>query len=1083
MERNVSSLVRSTTCILSMRSAYILFLLIISPSLIFAQGKDIKFHHITVDDGLPSNTVNSVIRDSRGFIWIASENGVSRYDGYTFTNFRSNEEDAFSISSNIAYALCEDKQSRLWVGSVNGLDLLNRSMDRFDKHFFKGIPVRAIYQDSHGNVWIGSDGGLYLYEEKTGKFIRPFGNLFAKKDQYNTIPTITEDHEGNLWIGTSRNGVYIYDFNKKSFKEFRHDEKNKSSLSDNNIRCIIKDHKSQMWIATYGGGLNLYQRETDNFTSYVNDPDNPNGLSNNLTNVIWEDEDGKLWIGTDGNGLDIFDLQNNFFYHVIHSPYNSKSLNNSVVRSINSDGRGGIWIGTYAGGVNFFDQNTEAFFHYKVPTFNGNNSVTSFAEEKNGNLWIGTDGGGLCYFNRITGQFFNFYHEERNSNSISDNRIVSLLLDHEGYLWIGTYLGGLNKYNTNTKTFYRYTIRDRSRLSDNVIWTLLEDKKHRIWAGTNNGLNLYDRSSDTFSNIDIGNSNLSNSMIRSMYEDDKGRLWFGTQQGLNLLNKDNRSFTVIKCDHAKSNGLSNDWIRTINQDQQGNIWIGTFEGLNLYDEANNSFHVFKETDGLPDNTVSGIIGDHRNNIWISTGRGLAWLDMKTKVIKNYYVNDGLQDNQFNINAYFKTQKGEFLFGGINGFSLFVPDVIKHTENNKFPPPLALTSFKIFNKEILPQAEGSPLHKHINETNQINLSYDQSILTFEFSALNFIQAENNHYAYRLAGFENDWNYIDDKRSATYTNLEPGNYTFQVKASNNDGVWNEEGIKLALNIAPPFWETWWFKTIVAMLCVTVALFIIDNVRIRIREKIRINKLIAELEIKALIAQMNPHFIFNCLTSIQELIMVNKQDDAMHYLNQFSRLLRTVLQTSEKNFISLEQELVLLELYLELEAMRFDKQFHYKIEVEPLIDPEEIVIPSFLLQPFVENALWHGLMHKKGDRKLTISFKLENEDLLLCKIEDNGIGREQASTIKKKSLKSYQSMGLKIISERIDLMKKQNPAFDMQIIDKVDESGQAQGTTVIMKLPIDNFYENKTPEIMHEKSFSNEKPKTEVVENFLT
>jgi ligand-binding sensor domain-containing protein len=1053
----------------------------ILPIISKAQEKDIKFHHITVDDGLPSNTVNSVIRDSRGFIWIASENGVSRYDGYTFSNFRSNEEDEFSISSNIAYAVFEDKQDRLWVGSVNGLDLLNRSMDRFDKHFFKGIPVRAIYQDTRGNVWIGTDGGLYLYQEETGKFIRPFDNLFAKHDQYNTIPSITEDQKGNLWIGTSRNGVYVYNFNDKSFKEFRKDDTQPGSLSDNNIRCIIKDHRQRMWVSTYGGGINLYQPETGTFKTYVNDADDPSSLSNNLTNVIWEDNDGKLWIGTDGNGLDIFDPTTDFFYHVVHSPYNSKSLNNSVVRSISTDGRGGIWVGTYAGGVNFFDQNTEAFFHYKVPTFNGNNSVTSFAEEKNGNLWIGTDGGGLCYFNRVTGQFSNFYHNKKNRNSISDNRIISLLLDHKGFLWIGTYLGGLCKYDTKTRTFYRYEYRDRSMLSDNVIWTLLEDNQNRIWAGTNNGLNLYDPVKDNFTNIDITNSNLSNSMVRSMYEDDNGRLWIGTQQGINLL-KSNNSFDVIKCDHNKSNGLSNDWIRTINQDLQGNIWIGTFEGLNLFDEASNTFHVFKETDGLPDNTVSGIIGDHRNNIWISTGRGLAWLDMKTKTIKNYYVNDGLQDNQFNINAFFKTQKGEFLFGGINGFSLFVPDVIKHTENNGFPPPLALTSFKIFNKEILPQVQGSPLHKHINETDQINLSYDQSVLTFEFSALNFIQPENNHYAYRLKGFENEWNYIEGKRSATYTNLEPGSYTFQVKASNNDGVWNEKGISIDLNIAPPFWDTWWFKTIIAMLCMTVALYIFDLVKIRIREKIRINKIIAELEIKALIAQMNPHFIFNCLTSIQELIMVNKPQDAMHYLNQFSRLLRTVLQTSEKNYISLEQELILLELYLELEAMRFDKQFHYKIEVEPIIDPEEITIPSFLLQPFVENALWHGLMHKKGDRNLTISFKLETEDLLLCKIEDNGIGREHASIIKKKSLKSYQSMGIKIIGERIELMKKQNGAFDLQIIDKVDDDGVAKGTTVIIKLPIDNLYQDKTPEISQESNYKKERKK-KVTENLFT
>ena len=1048
------------------------FLLFAQQASVIAQEKDIKFDHMTVDEGLPSNTVNSVIRDSRGFIWISTENGVSRYDGYAFENFRSNESDTISIRSNLTYFVFEDKQQRLWVGTENGLDLLNRNRDRFDRHFFKGIPIRAIYQDRQDNLWVGSDKGLYRYDEVTKNFKKPFGNLFdAKNNQYNTIPSITEDHTGNLWIGTSNNGIYVYDINTKTFSVYVHHDKEPRSLSNNNVRKIIEDRYHNIWIATYGGGLNLFQSQTKDFKIYVNDQDNPAGLSANLIPTLWEDSKGMIWIGTDGKGIDIFDSQHHVFHHVVHSPYNSKSINNNVVRSISSDGRGGIWIGTYAGGVNFFNQNTEAFFHYKVPTFNGNNSVTSFAEEKSGNLWIGIDGGGLCYFNRSTGQFVNFIHDDKNENSLSDNRIISLQLDHEGSLWIGTYLGGLCRYNPKTKIFRRYTENDRSRLSDNVIWTLLQDSNNRIWAGTNKGVNIYDPIHDTFQCLDITNSNLSNSMVRSMFEDSKKRIWIGTQAGLNLLNRKGDGFLVIKSD-PKKNSLSNHWIRTINQDDDGNIWVGTFEGLNLLNESAGTFESFKESDGLPDNIVSGILGDHSNSLWVSTGRGLAWLDTKTKKIKNYNVNDGLQDKQFNINACFKTQQGEFLFGGNNGFTLFVPDVIKHAKSNDYPPPLAVTSFKIFNKEVLADQKDSPLTQPINETKQITLSYEQTVLTFEFAALNFIQPENNQYAYRLIGFEDEWNYVGTKRSATYTNLEPGDYAFQVKASNNDGVWNKDGISLALVITPPFWDTWWFTTMIAVLLGAIALWILNIIRRRIREKISINKLIAELEIKALIAQMNPHFIFNCLTSIQELIMASKQEEAMHYLNQFSRLLRTVLQSSEKNFIPLDLELTLLELYLELEAMRFDQQFHYKVSVDEAIDEEEINIPSFLIQPFVENALWHGLMHKKGNRNLSISFTLETEDLLVCKIEDNGIGREEATKIRRKSIKAaYKSMGIKIIKERISLMKKQNDAVDLKIIDVFDADGRAAGTSVIIKLPLKviDDYNQQTFVEASEKTFS--------------
>jgi ligand-binding sensor domain-containing protein len=1028
---------------------------------LFAQEKDIKFTHITVENGLGSNIINSVIRDSRGFIWIASENGVQRYDGYTFEDFRSHVNDVLGISSNITYVVFEDRQERIWVGSEKGLDLYNRKLDRFDQHFFKDTPVRSIYQDRKDRLWIGSDHGLFQYDENKQTFIKPFRELFDSNDiDYNTISSMIEDSHGNLWVGTY-NGCYIYNWKKKSFSHLRHNPKIPGSLSENNVREVVEDSKGRIWIATYGGGINLFEPQTQTFKVYKHDINDPEGLSSNFIPTLWADNNGKLWIGTDGKGIDIFDPDNDVFLNVVHAPYNSKSLSSNVIRSISSDMRGGVWIGTYYGGINFFNQNAEAFFHYKVQTINGSSSVTSFAEEENGNLWIGTDGGGLCYFNRKTGQFSNQYNNERNDNSLSDNRIQALLLDHDGMLWIGTYQGGLCRYDPKTKKYTRFSGKDDSGLNSSIIWTLLKDSRHRIWAGTNNGLRVYDAQSNKFKSLDIDNSNLSNNMIRCMYEDTKSRLWVGTQEGLNLLEYPYERFTVIKSDVQKEHSLSNHWIRTITEDVSGNIWIGTLAGgLNMFNESSNTFITFSEEDGLPDSIISGILGDIHNNLWISTSRGLAYLDTKTKKFKTYNVSDGLQDYQFIINASFKTQKGEFLFGGNNGFTLFIPDVIKQVESNKFPPQIALTKFKIFNKEVIPGQPGSPLHEQINETKLIKLTHDQTVLTFEFAALNFIQPEKNRYAYRLEGFEDDWNPIDNKRSATYTNLEPGHYTFRVKAANNDGVWNEDGVSIKVIIAPPFWDTLWFKTILVIVVCAITLMVLDIIRKRIREKIRINKIIAELELKALITQMNPHFIFNCLTSIQELIIVHKQQEAMHYLHQFSRLLRTVLQCSEKNFIPLDEELTLLELYLELESMRFDKQFHYRIDVDPAIDPEEFIIPSFLLQPFVENALWHGLMHKKGDRHLTISFILEEEDVLSCKITDNGIGREHASKIKKESVKAYQSMGLKIIRDRIALMKKQNSVFNLAIIDEKDASDNPAGTTVIVTIPLNiSDYSDKT------------------------
>jgi ligand-binding sensor domain-containing protein/predicted acetyltransferase len=1033
---------------------FALLLAAITCSYLLNAQEGIKFNSITVNDGLANNIVNSVLRDSKGFIWISTENGLSRYNGYTFENFYAEENDSLSLSSNITLTVYEDKLNRVWVGSEKGLDLFNRHSGIFDKHFLQGLPIRAVYHDSKNRLWIGGDPGVFLYNEEKAIFEKTFSEISdfitSQPDLYNTICSITEDHEGNLWMAVSSGGVFIYNFTTKKITHYLHHPKKKGSLSSNNTRCIIRGMQNRMWISTYGGGVNLFQPETKTFKVFT-DEGKPEGISNALTNVLWEDVDGKIWIGTDGTGIDILDPDTEKVYHVLHSPYNLQSLTNNVVRSISSDNRGGIWVGTFSGGVNFFTRNTEAFLHYKLLTFNGNSSVTSFAEEKNGNLWIGTDGGGLCYFNRNTDQIENLYHNKKNKNSLSDNRVLAVLLDHENTVWIGTYLGGLCKFNPRTRRFKHYTAGDKSGINDNIVWVLLQDSKKRLWVGTENGLNLFTPATETFRNYTIKNSTLKNNKIRALLEDSEHRLWIGTQNGLHLYDENKESFIELA-------GLNDSEIQTLSEDSKGNLVVGTIQGgINIVSIKKNTVRSYKQKDGMPVNMITGILPDNNHNIWISTAKGMAMLSDTAKTIKKYFVDEGI-DNQFNVNAAYKTAKGEFLFGSTNGFRLFIPEVIINVEQNIYPPPVVITSFKISNKEVIPNEKGSPLHKHIHETNQITLSYDQSVLTFEFAALNFIQPQKNKYGYRLVGFEENWNYIEsnikndikNKRSCTYTNLEPGHYTLQLKASNNDALWSQEPFEFNITITPPFWKTQWFTIVVAVIFVASITIIINTVRRRIKRKMKVNNIIADLKMKALMAQMNPHFIFNSLTSIQELIIVNKHDEGMHYLEQFSRLLRVVLQSSDKSFISLNLEITLLDLYLELESMRFSKLFYYAINIDPSIDTDEITIPAFLVQPFVENAVWHGLMQKKGERSVTINFTAEDE-VLRCTIQDNGIGRNAASKINKKRDKTYQSMGLKITRERIELLKRQNNIYNLTIQDDVDEKGDALGTTVRITMPL--------------------------------
>ena len=550
--------------------------------------------------------------------------------------------------------------------------------------------------------------------------------------------------------------------NRMAFEHFSIEE----GLSQATILCILQDSRGFIWIGTFDG-LNKY--DGYNFTVYKEDIDDTNSLSNNTVSSVYEDRSGVIWIGTD-NGLNQYDRQADKFKRYMHNPADTNSLSSNKIRSIYEDRTGKLWIGTYGGGLIKFDPQKNQFQHYKHDANNPNSLSNDFVYriygDTSGVLWIGTYGGGLNKFDLQKEQFTHYKHDANNPSSLSGNDIFSIYEDKSRVLWIGTYGGGLNKFDRQKEQFkhYKHDAKDPNSLSSDAVYMIYEDKSGTLWVGTLNGLNRFDREQQQFKYLRL-NTNYPNRIVTeavySIYEDRLGTLWIGTSNGLYKINQ---------------------------QDEQINR--------------------FGEKEGLLNRVIYGILEDERGNIWLSTNRGISKLNRQTERFKNYSLEDGLQSNEFNFGAYYKNSEGEMFFGGIGGMNIFHPDSIN---DNQFIPPVVITGFKIFNKAVpIDVNEGNlpSIPRHISELDEIRLSHKESVFTFEFSALAYSAPEKNLYAYTMVGFDKEWYYANaSRRFATYTNLDAGEYTFKVKGSNKDGVWNEEGTSIKITITPPPWKTWW------------------------------------------------------------------------------------------------------------------------------------------------------------------------------------------------------------------------------------------------------------------------------------
>lgn len=824
----------------------------------------LRFEKLSIQQGLSQSTVRDICQDKDGFMWFGTIDGLNKYDGYTFEVFKNLPENPHSITENRAVKLFAGKDGEVWIGTSKGLNVFQPEYNQFvsfvhdpdNPNSISDNDIYDIVQDKFGHIWVATNGGGLnqiilntdiakdsVLEPSDYKIVRYLHNPEDENSvSGNKVWSLCLDNDGMLWIGTD-NVLDRYNPVTKQFKHYKHSPNNPAGFHGNTIWDIYADKQNNIWIATLSDGLNKYMPGIDGFEHYTT----KNKLSSDAIYAIFQDRDNTMWVGC-YNGLNRLNNDGKTFTTYTHSPIDQYSLSNDVVWSIFEDQAGILWIGT-ADGINRLDLENKRFYHIRNQPDNDNsllnNNVWTFLEDKKeGVFWIGTSDG-LDKFNPKTKTFTHYTAIRNDPKTLNNRNVWTLAQDphNPDILWVGTWGGGLNKFNKKTETFKEFmTIEnDSTSLSNNFVKTLFFDSENTLWVGTLVGLNKFNKEKGNFVRYMKDKDNpkaISDNFIYSFYEDSRNNFWVGTRRGgLNKMDRNTGQFVHYQHQPDNPKSLNNNTIRVIHEDKAGSFWIGTTGGLNLFDRDKEEVtKIYTERDGLPNNTIYGLLEDEYGNLWMSTNIGISKFDPKTRQFDNYDESDGLQSNEFNGGAFYKNSKGEMFFGGINGFNVFKPGEIT---DNSYRPPVKITDFLILNKSVpLGKAvDGRTiLEKHISQTKNIVLSYKDYVFSFEFASLHYASPENNRYAYMMEGFDEDWNLSDaNRRFATYTNLDPGDYVFKVKGTNCDGVWSEEVAGIAIEIEPPFWQTWWFRLLVAAFIIGSAVsFYIIRINIIKRQK---------------------------------------------------------------------------------------------------------------------------------------------------------------------------------------------------------------------------------------------------------
>lgn len=807
------------------------------------QARVPSFDHLTIDNGLSQSTVFSIVQDSKGFIWIGTRDGLNRYDSHDIKVYRKSETNRTGLPGNVINCLLVDSKGRMWVGTSSGLCIYDSAKDLFSE--VSGLTnnnITAIYEDKDKNIWAGTRNGLNLITPQA-----PFKITHYFHDPKNSeslsngyIRTIYQDRAGMIWVGTNE-GLSRFKYLRGSIaiKCVHYSNIPSKSINDNIVNVVAEGEGGMIWIGTEKGGLIMYDPIKNEFFSSDHMSPNPDHQMlikriNHSVRVIKRDLSGLYWIGTIA-GLYEYDPVQKTVHEFVSNSDNTASMSDNSVRAICIDRNNSKWIGTYYGGVNFYSSMTNQFDHFRQ---SGKNSPLRFKiasamyEDEQNNIWLSTDGGGLIFWDRKKNTFESFKHSESES-SLSHGNVKCIYPDGREGLWIGTF-DGLNYFSFNTRRFTRYysDIRNPNSLPNDRIYDIKADRNGFLWIATlGGGLCKFDKKNRKFESFHFRESDpnaLNSDFLTCLYFDSKDRLWIGSSTGLTLMFPGG-SFRRVNGFQDSYDSPNGKFILFVHEDHLKRIWIGTRgNGLFLYDEHAGKYRNYTVEDGLPGNNIYGILEDKKGNLWLSTENGLSRFDPVQQKFRNYSKNDGLICKEFNFNSYMKDHTGRMYFGGYNGIVTFHPDSILE---NTSVPPVVFTKLRLFKTEVSIGDKSKLLKQPLSETKELKFRYNQNVFSIEFAVLNFINPDNNKYAYILEGFEKKWNFVDNP-VATYMNLKPGTYRFLAKGSNNDDEWNSTPIIVKIKVMPPPWKSWWAFLLYAIIIMTGFMYIMRLIKGRLK-----------------------------------------------------------------------------------------------------------------------------------------------------------------------------------------------------------------------------------------------------------
>lgn len=795
--------------------------------------KNLKFKHLSLEEGLSQSSVICVLQDHKGFLWFGTRDGLNRYDGYTFKKYRYNSQDSGSLSNSYIRFLYEDEYNNLWIGTNNGLNKYIADKDSF-KRYSQNLgktqnesanEIWSIVSYNKDYLWLGTGFGLKKFDTRKGTFSR-YDIIDNKKKGSNDVTrNLLKTSDGALWICTNT-GVDFY-APKRKIKIHYSNIRNGANSIPIEFPIIYQDNDKNLWLG-HRGGLALLNKKKNVFEQFVL----PSGSVLNIVaevRTIQQDYLGNLWVGT-YNGVYIMNSNKSSIVHAHHDENNPYSLSQNSVYKIFEDSQANIWIGTYAGGINFYDRSYDLIKNFSSGTNNSKLNykvVSSIVEDQDQNLWIGTEGGGINFLNRKTGLFSYYKHNDNDPNSLSTDNVKSIIQTKSGNFWIGTHDGGLNFLNPKQKPFkfqkYKSIPGDNRSISNNRIISLFEDYKNNIWIGTSGGgINVMEDASKSTTRIQDPSEYIGSIIYSITKTSDNTVLLISGNKGLAKVNCTTHKITPIHY-KVKKDLYNTSATLYAYEDRNKNIWIATEgDGLYFYNTKSKKSTKYGISQGLPNEVIYGILEDDYNNLWISTNYGISRFNFTSHQFKNFDMSDGLLGNEFNYGSFLKLKNGDLMFGGENGINFFNPNSIVE---NAFIPSVYIASILVNNKPFLEKNEAE---------NEIELKYNQNDFSFNFVALSYSQPNKNQYAYKLEGFDKDWNYIGNKKSATYTNIDAGDYVFKVKASNSDGLWNEKGDSINVRILPAPWRSWWAYLIYSILFIAVLLLIRKYSLLRIHEK---------------------------------------------------------------------------------------------------------------------------------------------------------------------------------------------------------------------------------------------------------